>query len=268
LPLVVEACSLPYSLWGVVLVGDLEELVEALRGRLPSRGGPRSRVVEAILVLLLSRPMRSSEIAGVLGFSSRYVSSYLSYWRTRGLVDYDSGYWFLTPKGEAIAREVYERETRRGSDEYTILAQKILSSGVSQAMKSKGGGAGRGEASELLPFIAELKGKGGNKLQERVSAGACLLNALKGSLREEELDVLMTLVAHYARWGTTYMYLDQLQERMNADYTWLVKVLRELQSKGLIYIYTDPRLGVRVGFSRNIKQQLDKCINTNTTTEE
>jgi hypothetical protein len=44
-----------------------------------------------------------------------------------------------------------------------------------------------------------------------------------------------------------------------------MKVLRELQSKGLIYIYTDPRLGVRVGFSKNIKYQLETCTNTSTT---
>lgn len=248
-------------------LASFEEFVESLREKVSQRGGPRSRVVEAILVLLLSRPMRSSEIAGVLGFSSRYVSSYLSYWRTRGIVDYDSGFWYLTPKGEAIAREIYERETRRGSDEYTILAQKILGSPVSQAVKGKSGVQARGEGGEPLPFLAELKGKSGSKLQERVSAGVCLINKLKGLIGDEELEVLMILVSHYTRWGTSYMYLDQLQERLNADYTWLMKVLRELQSKGLIYIYTDPRLGVRVGFSKNVKQQLELC-STNTTTGE
>ncbi len=216
-------------------------------------------------MLLLSRPMRSSELAGILGFSSRYVSSYLSYWKVRGVVDYDSGYWYLTPKGEALAREVYERETKRGSDEYTILAQKILGSSISQAVKGKSGAQSRGEGGEPLPFIAEFKDKTGSKLQERVSAGVCLVNKLKGLIGEEELEILMTLITHYTRWGTSYMYLDQLQERLNADYTWLMKVLRELQSKGLIYIYTDPRLGVRVGFSKNIKYQLETCTNTSTT---
>jgi DNA-binding MarR family transcriptional regulator len=91
------------------------------------------------------------------------------------------------------------------------------------------------------------------------------VNKLKGLIGEEELEILMTLITHYTRWGTSYMYLDQLQERLNADYTWLMKVLRELQSKGLIYIYTDPRLGVRVGFSKNIKYQLETCTNTSTT---
>jgi Mn-dependent DtxR family transcriptional regulator len=209
--------------------------------------------------------MRSSELASILGFSSRYVSSYLSYWKVRGIVDYDSGYWYLTPKGEALAREVYERETRRGSDEYAVLARKILESNFNQAIKGKSVAQTRGEGGEPLPFIAELKDKSGSKLQERVSAGVCIVNKLKELIGEEELDILMTLITHYSRWGTTYMYLDQLQERLNADYTWLMKVLRELQSKGLIYIYTDPRLGVRVGFSKNLRYQLEICTSTSTT---
>jgi hypothetical protein len=209
--------------------------------------------------------MRSSELASILGFSSRYVSSYLSYWKVRGIVDYDSGYWYLTPKGEALAREVYERETRRGSDEYAVLARKILESNFNQAIKGKSVAQTRGEGGEPLPFIAELKDKSGSKLQERVSAGVCIVNKLKELIGEEELDILMTLITHYSRWGTTYMYLDQLQERLNADYTWLMKVLRELQSKGLIYIYTDPRLGVRVGFSKNLRYQLEVCTSTSTT---
>jgi len=209
--------------------------------------------------------MRSSELASILGFSSRYVSSYLSYWKVRGIVDYDSGYWYLTPKGEALAREVYERETRRGSDEYAVLARKILESNFNQAIKGKSAAQTRGEGGEPLPFIAELKDKSGSKLQERVSAGVCIVNKLKELIGEEELDILMTLITHYSRWGTTYMYLDQLQERLNADYTWLMKVLRELQSKGLIYIYTDPRLGVRVGFSKNLRYQLEVCTSTSTT---
>ncbi len=237
---------------------DEWSIVEALSSE-TRNVGPRSRVVEAILVMLISRPMRASEIAGVLGLNTRYVSSYLSYWKTRGYVDYDSGFWYLTPRGEAYARSVYERETRRESNEYTILAQKILAEQVKQAIKDKTAQARENKPEQPLPFIASLKSKTDNKLQKKVEAAACLLNTLKGSISDEELEIIMTLTAHYTRWGTTYMYLDQLQEKMGADYTWLMKILRDLQSKGLIYIYRDPRLGIRIGFSRNLKQQLENC---------
>ncbi|MEN2999646.1 MAG: replication initiator protein WhiP [Acidilobaceae archaeon] len=231
----------------------LESIGERVR-----RGGPRSRTVDAIFLLLLSRPMRSGEIAGLLDRSSQYVSSYLSYWRARGYVEYETGLWRLTPKGEAYAREIYERESRE-EDEYLAMAHKVLSSPVKVARKDKKGEEGRGKSGKALQFIAEQKGKEGNKLQERVSVSTCALNSIKEHVSEGELEVIMSLFSHYARWGTTYMYVDQLQERMGADFAWLMKVLRDLQSKGLVYLYTDPRLGMRVGFSKSLKTEIERC---------
>lgn len=222
------------------------------------RGGPRSRVVDAIFLLLLSRPMRSGEIAGLLGYSSRYVSSYLSYWKARGYVDQESGLWFLTEKGEEYARAIYERETKR-EDEFTALAQKILTSRVKPAMKDRRRDLEAESSQGSLSFIADKKDKAGNELQERVSVSSCVLKAIKDHIAEEELEVIMGLLSHYARWGTTYMYVDQLQERMGADYSWLMRALRGLQSKGLIYIYTDPRLGMRIGFSKTLKSHIERC---------
>lgn len=211
-------------------------------------------------MLLLSRPMRSAEIAEVLGLSSRYVSSYLSYWRVRGYVEYSSGLWYLTARGEEYARSIYMREARKSSlDEYALIAQRILSSSVKQAIKDKAQPARSTPSEQVLPFTAELTGKAGSKLQERVSTVTCALSKLRSLISEDEFEVLAHLASHYARWGTTYMYVDQLQEKLEADYSWLMRVLRTLQSKGLLYIYTDPRLGVRVGFSKNLKELLDKC---------
>lgn len=206
--------------------------------------------------------MRSAEIAEALGFSSRYVSSYLSYWRARGYVEYSSGFWYLTAKGEEYARSVYFRESKKSSsDEYVLLAQRILSSNVKLAIKDKAQTLRSGSSERLLPFTVELTEKAGNKLQDRVSTATCVLSKLKNLVSDDELDVLAHLATHYARWGTTYMYLDQIQERLEADYSWLMRVLRTLQSKGLLYIYTDPRLGVRVGFSKNLKELLERCSN-------
>ena len=41
--------------------------------------GPRSKLMEAVLILLLARPLRTSEIAVNLGLETKYESSYPSY---------------------------------------------------------------------------------------------------------------------------------------------------------------------------------------------
>lgn len=251
---------LALSIWGGERRRERLREEETAGGAPAGRAGPRSRVVDSIFLLLLSRPMRSAEIAEILGFSSRYVSSYLSYWRARGYVEYNSGLWYLTPRGEEYARAVYMREARRSSsDEYVLAAQRLLSSSIKQTVKDKTQQARGGAPDSLLPFTAELTGKPSNKLQERVSVVTCALSKLKSFISEDELDILAHLASHYARWGTTYMYLDQLQEKLEADYSWLMRTLRTLQSKGLLYIYTDPRLGVRIGFSKNLKELLERC---------
>ena len=87
--------------------------------------GPRSRLVDAIFVMLLARPMRSGEIAGILGYSSRYVASYLSYWRKRGYVEYEGGYWHLTPLGRSYAGRIVAKAARRAIDERSPLPEAL-----------------------------------------------------------------------------------------------------------------------------------------------
>lgn len=248
---------------GAGIVDDITDAVRRIldEKRTRERGGPRSRLVDAIMVLLLSRPMRSSEIAAVLGYETKYVSSYLSYWKTRGYVDYQNGFWTLTPKGEEYAEGVLERETAEDVDKMASIAKRILSSlHVKDTINDKGPpgrGGGRGKS---LSFTVTRKGKGDNELQERALRASCILKLYKDDLDEEELEVLSNLLSHYAKWGNTYIYLDNLAEAMDADYHWLLRVARRLQSKGIVYIYTDPRLGVRIGLTRNMKDTLESCI--------
>ncbi|MEB3860829.1 MAG: replication initiator protein WhiP [Desulfurococcales archaeon] len=231
-------------------------IARARRGQ--ARGGPRSRLVDAIMVLLLSRPMRSSEIGELLGLESKYVSSYLSYWRARGYVEYESGLWQLTPLGEDYAREVISRETSSEYDKFVSLARRIAEP-VNRTRNDKRRAPRRGKESGSLSFTVSNKGVGDKKRQEREEAAACVLSALRNLLSEEELDLMRLILDHYVEWGSTYTYVDQMAESIKADLTWLMKVLRGLQSKGLIYIYTDPRLGVRVGLSRRVKEELKPC---------
>ncbi len=235
---------------------EVDRVIEnALRGR----GGPRSRLVDAILVLLLSRPMRSSEIGEVLGKEAKYISSYLSYWKDRGYVDYDLGLWYLTPKGEEYARQIAERETDERFNEFVALAHRIASR-LSQTRNNKAKALRADVTDESQLFIAELTERSDRKQQgNRASVAACVLQSLKDRLTDEETEVVMEMLSHYTMYGVTYMYMDQLAERLKADYEWLIRRVRDLQSKGIVYIYTDPRLGIRVGFSKAAKEVLATC---------
>ena len=103
---------------------------------LKEKGGPRSKLVDAILVLLLARPMKAAEIAEVLSKEPKYVSSYLSYWKSRGYVGYGLGTWYLTPKGEDYARQVAEAQRDERFNEFMALAQRLMSS-ASQTRNNK-----------------------------------------------------------------------------------------------------------------------------------
>ena len=249
---------------------DYRTLAETIAGRVRkasrSRGGPRSRLVDAIMVLLLSKPMRAAEIAQVLGLESKYVSSYLSYWKTRGFVDYDRGFWYLTPLGEEYAHEVVERLKSALEDEYARLARSLLlpHKHVSHTINDTRPRAKRGRQRRAQSFIAPETYTRNNKQQtthppSRVEQVTCALRLLRDKLSEEEFEIMSAILSHYARWGSTYLYADQLQERLQADHKWLFSKLRSLQSKNMIYIYADPRLGVRVGLSRAMKEMLEAC---------
>lgn len=233
-----------------------EARIKARKGR-----GPRSKLVDAIFVMLLAKPMRSGEIAGILGYDARYIASYLSYWKSRGYVEYESGLWYLTPLGEDYAREVLERESNDRLSEFIGVAQRLLNEAkqVKPAKNRRKRGSSEGVGGGSLRFIAGLTSKVGNEPQERAAAAACALEALSDGLSDEEVEVLSALLDHYARWGSTYLYLDQLQNSMGADFNWILKVLRDLQSKSLVYIYRDPRLGLRVGLAKRTREALMSC---------
>ncbi len=243
---------------------DIMARIKGKRGQAVTPGktrtGPRSKIVDAIMVLLLSRPMRAAEIAGLLGLETRYVSSYLSYWKTRGYVEYSAGFWMLTPLGEEYAQVVAERESDEKYDRLAALAQRIISNTQVKAAKNNKTkpvpAPGHGPS---LPFIAGKKYRPNNKLQDRAEQAACLLSLVEHDLEDDEIDLLSAVLSHYTKWGSTYMYIDQLAELMHADYKWLLSVARKLQSKNLVYLYTDPKLGIRIGLSKNAKRLLAEC---------
>jgi len=247
------------------VVKELEKLEAQVKteNKNERSSGPRSKIVEAIAVLLLARPLRAAEIAEALGYSSRYVSSYLSYWRTRGIFDYENGYWTLTEKGEEYARNIIEKEMSTRIAQYTALARKILNDNtvnVRQAINHNNPLAASSLSGELQSFIATININASKKKQDTRTLKTCvraLLSSLE--LTSDEKTILEELLNHYIKWNSTYTYIDQLEKTLEADRAWLLTTIRLLQSKNLVYIYTDKRLGIRIGLSRKLRNYLRSC---------
>ena len=221
------------------------------------KSGPRSKLMDAILVLLYARPLRTSEIASHLGYQSKYISSYMSYWKKKGLVYQEGGRWYLTKEGESIAREIIENINNTRFNEYLTIARMIMSEPVSQTKNDKSGQRTEKMSKGILSFFVNQT-KSTNKETQKVDPQVCLREII-GKLDEDERDIFNFLLNKYIQWGSTYLYVDQIQEETGADIGWLFKVLRRLQTKKLLYLYHDPKLGVRVGFTQNVKEILESC---------
>ena len=233
--------------------------------------GPRSRIAVAILVLLYAKPMRSSEIAQILKKSSKYVSSYLTYWKTRGYVAYASGYWFLTKQGEDFVKLFLSLTNKLNSSSISAsvvqLAYQLISGQVPQ---TKNDSIRLRQADDESVIQLFTVGRTGNEVSSQdlsmktsiqVKAISCLDKVLSNkNLLEDEMLVLRHLVHHYIEWNSTYEYLDQLSEELHYDVRELMTVLRRLQSKRLVYIYTDRKFGIRIGLGKTLKQLLDLCL--------
>ncbi|BCU68468.1 hypothetical protein HS7_19050 [Sulfolobales archaeon HS-7] len=226
-----------------------EEFTEELK-----RGGPRSRLMEAVLLLLQGRPMKTSEISRNLGYETKYISSYLSYWKRKGLVYLEGGRWHLSPLGEDLAKDIADAMTNSRADKYIAMAKQIVEEHVKESINNKVNIKKNNRKQESLSFIDSLTSKEDKERQKQ----NCM-DEILDKLNEEEKSVVEYLLSKYIEWGSAYVYSDQIQEEMGADHVWLFKVLRMLQSKRLIYLYHDPKLGLRVGFSTSIKRLLESC---------
>lgn len=232
--------------------------------------GPRSRVVEAILLLLYIRPMRSSEISKLLSKQTKLVSSYLSYWRGRGYVSYRSGYWFLTKQGEEHVKTVIEALAIpiTTPQDVVLLAQKLINEQVQHTINNWIQPKTAHYNTEIQKFIDKNTNTKVGKQNYRETSSEILQKALNcvtkilesKDLLEDEMMVMNMLIKHYVEWGSTYLYLDQIAEELHYQISELTSILRKLQSKRLVYLYTDRRIGVRVGLGKSFKHILDHCI--------
>ncbi|MCY0883123.1 MAG: replication initiator protein WhiP, partial [Acidianus infernus] len=129
---------------------DVEKLAEELTKQL--EGSPRSKLVEAIIILLHARPLRTSEIASNLGYQTKYISSYLSYWKKKGLVYQDGGRWYLTPQGENLAKAIIDSYSNSRFKEMLVIAKQMLEQ-VKEPMNNKNEQKEEREKKVVLSFI-------------------------------------------------------------------------------------------------------------------
>ncbi|WP_420809449.1 replication initiator protein WhiP [Acidianus sulfidivorans] len=210
--------------------------------------------MEAIIVLLNARPLRTSEIASNLGYQTKYISSYLSYWKKKNLVYQDGGRWYLTPEGENLAKAIIDSYSNSRFKEMLVIAKQMIDQ-VKETKNNKTEQNKKEEEKEVLSFI-DSKTNSKIKKQQNTNPEDCVKEILE-KLDDDERDILLFIIDKYKQWGSTYIYIDQLQEEYKADMGWLFKVLRQLQTKRILYLYQDPKLGLRIGFSKSFKDKLN-----------
>ena len=172
---------------------------------------PRSKIANAILVLLHAMPLTTSEISTSLDIKVDLARRYLNYLKKKGLVDKQDFLWSLTGQGEEVVKQILEMRNNKRLQEHIAIAKEIMA------------------------------GKDSVRIE---------------NLDSDEKEILLFLLNKYKQWGSTYVYLDQMQEELGADFNWLLRVLRNLQTKRVVYLYHDPKLGFRIGFTQEAKRSL------------
>ncbi len=231
--------------------------------------GPRSRIVNAILLLLYIRPMKSSEIANIIGRNTKLISSYLSYWKVRGYVVYRAGYWSLTKSGEEYVKIFLESLgiPVLSPRDVVQLAHKLVSEQNMSTINNWILAQKSQEETKIQFFIDKRTESYVGKHEHKSSleeidkkAIECASKILRSKdLLEDEMTILSYLIKHYIEWNSTYVYLDQISEELHYPNNDLISILRKLQTKKLIYLYTDRRFGIRVGLGKTFKHLLDSC---------
>ncbi len=235
------------------LIEDLE--ADSLHS-VASVRGPRSSIANTILYLLYTRPMKSRDIASIIGKSSKYVSSYLSYWKSRGFVNYVAGYWFLTELG----KQYVELLIKSTSNSVGSVTQKRTIESISTTINHKNKQEKADDRQRFQQFIVEKTSSVVGKQDLDNLIYECIEKMVYNkNLDEEETFVILHMVKHYLQWHSTYVYLDQLVEELDYDIAHLMNILKRLQSKKLIYIYNDRKLGLRVGIGKALKDLISLC---------
>ena len=161
---------------------------------------------------------------------------YLYYYKRKGWVAQDSPLWSLTELGEKRRKEGLQiRKNSRPPSFNSIIRDNQF------CKKSEG----LSRVEDPRNLVENLR----NQVEETLQRGKLCSTREKYSrianeLGEDEKEVLKYLVEHRCKWGSNYRYFDEL-----------LRVLRRLQSKKLVYLYEDKRKhAVRVGLGKTLRE--------------
>ena len=214
---------------------------------------------------------------------------YLYYYERKGWLARGSPVWSLTEYGETRV-EKYARRLARilGLELWEILGRDTSNTTTTTGAQARGEAERREERHKEHPFsypeVNRIEHSSpcistiGNELLSRVEVSRNLVefsrkrveqslqrgklcstrekySRIAGELGEEERLVLGYLVEHKCKWGSNYSYFDELLEELNMPAEELLRVLRRLQSRRLVYLYEDKRKrAVRVGLGRALRE--------------
>ena len=196
-----------------------------------------------ILLLLLEHGphtayqiLQSMVDAGYNYYHTRQIAPKLAQLRQHKLIERDEqGIYHLTPYGEQIAetlRDIYI-ELSFSSENIKLILDKLRFSKTDTLRYTK---IHLDISRILLKILEEIK-----KIYH---------------LERDELDVVEVLLENYLKYGTPYLYADQIRDK-GFDGAYLKQVLKNLQTKNIIYIY-NTQLGKRIGFRPHIRELIDK----------
>ena len=212
------------------------------------RGGRliTSRITALIFLLLLDGPQTAHEIVEYVnsclgtGYSYNLVKQYLYYYRKRGILVYSDGLWSLSDEGEKLVNRIRRWLCKLVGDGHPSAGHCVeVLCPIYRESSSRYNLSIRKVEVEYNSSIREV--------ELRHSDYSDVVEKLKREfeLDNDEVDVIRILLEHYVRTGSTYMYIEELANRMETTPSWLYQnVLRRLKSRGIVYIWRDGKVGI------------------------
>ena len=180
-------------------------------------------------------------------YSYNLIKQYLYYYRKKGILYYCDGLWSLSEKGEEFVNRI-KRWLRKLVGDKTDDPPHLYSNLFSDYRESSSRYNLGISKVQVRYNISKVKYNISNNISSVVNYNySDLLDRLREEhgLDGDEVGALRILLEHYARTGSTYMYIEELARRMGATPSWLYRnVLRRLKSMQLVYVWWDGKVGL------------------------
>lgn len=209
-----------------------------------------------LLLLAAEGPLDYTTLSSRMGVAPSDVRARARYWMRKGWLSKNSPFVKLTELGEELVSKYAEYLARIASSRYndtSLLLQTIIERRVNFRKLRLNEGKTRVKKGKLEQNEGKSRVNKGKEEQTLAKRGEERVNE---RLAEEELRILSALVELCRSGGRGYAYVDQLAELTGLSEDDVLRYSRWLQSRGLVYLYRDRRLGWRVGIRRELRDEL------------